>query len=381
MNASERSTGLLREWDAFASHRTGTADDAATAEWMCEHARAAGAEPSLVSFPFRCRLPRAAWLELGGTRLHGVPAYDGGSTGPDGVAARLAALADGHGIGLCSAAPQLNTAGSQHLLAARRAGQHPGIVCFTDATQVRAGLAPFNADDWAAPHGPPVLQLGSEHAPTLLAAANEGALTRLVIDDDWQDGTASNVEVHIAGRDPLAAPLVIMTPRSGWWTCTSERGGGLVLWFEALRALRARAPRRNVIFTANTGHELGHVGLHHFLQAHPGLAARALWLHLGANFAATGGRTRLQASDAGLRDLARGHVESRAARIDDETPLGTRPFGEARDIHDAGGRYVSLLGSNPLFHHPEDRWPDAVDLPRTLALARAFVDLVESLAN
>jgi hypothetical protein len=37
------------------------------------------------------------------------------------------------------------------------------------------------------------------------------------------------------------------------------------------------------------------------------------------------------------------------------------PAGETRDIHRAGGRYVTLVGSNPLFHLPQDRWPHAVD--------------------
>jgi len=66
---------------------------------------------------------------------------------------------------------------------------------------------------------------------------------------------------------------------------------------------------------------------------------------------------------------------------DVETPVGTRARGEARNIFDGGGRYVSLLGGNGLFHHPDDRWPDAVDAERLAKLAQAFCALAVDLAR
>ena len=44
------------------------------------------------------------------------------------------------------------------------------------------------------------------------------------------------------------------------------------------------------------------------------------------------------------------------------SPKTQVPFGESRAIHRAGGRYLTLIGSNPLFHLPQDRWPAAVDV-------------------
>ena len=55
--------------------------------------------------------------------------------------------------------------------------------------------------------------------------------------------------------------------------------------------------------------------------------------------------------------------------------VGTRPNGEAQNIHDGGGRYISVLGSNGLFHHPHDRWPAAVDVDRIARFADAFVEI------
>ena len=52
------------------------------------------------------------------------------------------------------------------------------------------------------------------------------------------------------------------------------------------------------------------------------------------------------------------------------------PSGETRDIHRAGGRYLTLVGTNPLFHLPQDRWPDAVDLDAVTGIAAAGARLV-----
>jgi hypothetical protein len=89
---------------------------------------------------------------------------------------------------------------------------------------------------------------------------------------------------------------------------------------------------------------------------------------------------RLQASDEALFEQARAALADAGAEADIETPVGQRPRGEARNIYDGGGRYVSLLGGNGLFHHEADRWPDAVDVAKTAKLATAFGALAVALA-
>ena len=46
-----------------------------------------------------------------------------------------------------------------------------------------------------------------------------------------------------------------------------------------------------------------------------------------------------------------------------------------------GGRYASQMGSNPLFHHPDDRWPDAMNIDKTRRTTKAMVRLVADLAK
>jgi hypothetical protein len=62
-------------------------------------------------------------------------------------------------------------------------------------------------------------------------------------------------------------------------------------------------------------------------------------------------------------------------------PITQVPNGETRDIHGAGARYVTLVGGNPLFHLPQDRWPGAVDVPVIERVAAGASAMVRALAR
>ena len=62
-------------------------------------------------------------------------------------------------------------------------------------------------------------------------------------------------------------------------------------------------------------------------------------------------------------------------------PKDRVPSGETRDIHRAGGHCLALSGSNRLFHLPQDRWPDAVDVPAIARIAAAGARIVRQLAG
>jgi hypothetical protein len=176
-----------------------------------------------------------------------------------------------------------------------------------------------------------------------------------------------------------------MTPRSSWWQSTAERGGGIVCWLETLRALLAERPSRRVVFTANSGHELGHLGLDDFIARRPGwdrpvAEGGALWMHYGANIGASGGALSLVSPDPELRRLAAaelGNLEQPHAL----EPPELVPSGETRDIHRAGGRYLTFVGTNDRFHLPQDRWPDSVDLAAVVRIAAAGARIVAALAR
>ena len=149
----------------------------------------------------------------------------------------------------------------------RRTGHH-GLVIVCEGAQPGLGL--LNAERFRHPYGAPAIHVSSEASAAVFAASARRASARLVAASCRTPAQACNVVVRIDGQDRARAPVVIMTPRSSWWQSTAERGGGLVCWLESLRALVASPPLCDVIFTANSGHELGHLGLDDFMTRHPG---------------------------------------------------------------------------------------------------------------
>jgi len=372
----------LQGWDAIVDHRTGTKGDARTAQWLSGELAQAGVEPTLVWFDFQRRVLNDCHVAAGGERADGVPLFDGGYTDAAGLLAPLSGLGGDTDIGLTLFGPGLWHPGTQALDKARRSETQQAIVAVAAGDRIRPGLSLLNADHYTAPYGPPVLQVGTEQLQWLEAARETAEPVRFVAHVTLENTKAGNVQAQIEGAYPRLAPLVIMTPRSAWWTCTSERGGGIALWLECARHFAANQPDRSVIFTANTGHELGHVGLDHYLKSAPGLVKQAhAWVHLGANFAAVNSQVRFQASTEALLNQSLAALTARGIDKRTVTPVGERPLGEARNIYDGDGNYISLLGDNDLFHHPDDRWPEAVDLDRTVAINQAMLEVIDRLAR
>jgi hypothetical protein len=226
-----------------------------------------------------------------------------------------------------------------------------------------------------------VVQVGSTDADWLQGLASRGERVTVVAHVVRTAATAGNVTATVRGTADLP-PVVVITPRSGWWNCASERGGGLACWLETIRAAAAARPSRTIEFVASSGHELGHLGLDAFIAERKALVkSAAAWIHLGANIGAAGGRMRLQASDDQMAERASASLARAGTSVADRVPRGTVPAGEARNIHVGGGRYASLLGSGPYFHSLADRYPVAVDVPAIGRYAAAVADLAATLAE
>ncbi len=375
-STAERIDRIIREYSEQGDHRSGTDVDLASAEWLKTEITKLGVAHEEDRFSFRrINIERSA-LVLDGTVIEGVPLYDCTYTNAEGVVGALGELGSGAEIGVLKSLPHLSTPGGQALMKARADSTHKAILVVTD-DRMPPGTTLFNAEDFNTPFGPPVLQISNTHWPEVTAAREAGAHAQLIAQCDYVDATGVNVLGTIKGTNPDLDPLVVMTPRSGWWACASERGGGIACMLEMMRAIQLEGPDRDVLFTANTGHELGHIGLDHYLEPRQELVQRAhMWIHLGANFSAgVGAAVRLQFSDAEAKSALAGPLSAHNLTPAVETELGTRPFGEARNIHDQKGRYISLLGGNGLFHHPADTWPNAVDLPATTKWIEAFTEL------
>ncbi len=369
----------IRAYEEQGIHRTGTQVDQVSGDWLQNEVRESGLTPARESFSISRIDPLNAALSAEGRRIEGVALFDGGFTDASGVSGRLGKLGSDVPIGLTEAAP--NTVGAGPLAAARRQNAHRAIVVVTRGG--RPGLCPSNSESFLHPFGPPVLQVSSEENNTLSELARTGAEVTLIAQVRRTPAEAFNVTASIPGSDGTLPPLVIMTPRSGWWTCASERGGGIACWLELMRAMRGMKPARDVLFVASSGHELGQLGIEIYAQRRPELIKHSrAWIHFGANIGAAQqpGNT-IQASDDEMENILAQGFAAAGVAIDRRVPRGTVPGGEAGVVHRGGGRYMSLIGSNALFHNPADRGPDAVDPNAIARFAAVFTSIAKTLAG
>ena len=376
----ERIADVFRMYHLLGSHRTGTGPDHETAEWLTGEASTRGGAATPHAFSFTRVALRATFVESAGTRREGVPFFDAGFTTADGVRGRLGAPGSGAPIVLVRLDQAAISSEGRSIQALRRDPSVKAIVAITDGGM--PGLCPSNAADFEHPYGVPVVQVSSTAREWLESVAQAGTDLRLVVDASRTPGEATNILATVTGTQPTLPPVVVITPRSGWYQCVSERGGGLAIWLEMIGTVAQARPARTVRFVASSGHELGHLGLDRYIAENASLVKGAsAWVHLGANIGANEGRLRLQSSSDDIEAMAVSALAQAGARLDARVPRGTVPSGEARNIHTGGGRYVSMLGSSAYFHNPFDLWPQAVDLDAVVRYADAGTALLLQLAR
>ena len=376
----ERIADIFRMYHLQGSHRTASEVDDESGAWLAEEVARLGATVTPRSFTLSRVDLQACFLESGSEKREGVPFFDGGFTGADGVRGRLGTPGSGAPIVLTTLDQAAISSEGQSTAELRRAPGTRAIVAVTEGGE--PGLCPSNARSFTAPFGAPVLQVSSTAREWLESLARSGADVRVVAHATRSAATADNILAQVRGQRPELAPVVVMTPRSGWWQCVSERGGGLACWLEIMRAVVQARPARTVRFIASSGHELGHLGLETFLHEEAALIKGAsAWIHLGANIGAARGRLRLQASADDIEAIAVDALARAGAALDGRVPRGTVPGGEARNIHVGGGRYISMLGSSPYFHNPMDLWPTAVDLDAVVRYTEAAAQIALALAR
>jgi hypothetical protein len=149
-----------------------------------------------------------------------------------------------------------------------------------------------------------------------------------------------------------------------------------------MRAMHGSKPARNVQFVASSGHEIGQLGIEIYAERRPDLIKHACaWMHFGANIgAAQNEGTGIQASDDEMESILAEQLTAAGLKIDRRVPRGTVPGGEAGVVHRGGGRYMSVIGQNALFHNPLDRGPEAIDAKAIARFAVAFTEVANKLS-
>ena len=354
MNHPTQAADFFAQYDSFGERRAGSTGDLASAAWLVQ--QLAGVRALHTTFQkvrFRRFLPGEATLHAQGVpRIQGLPLFDGGLTEPDGVTGQIGPLGSDADIGFAVMEPAMASLPNNAFTRARADSSHRAIVIAL--TTRDGGLAPLNAHDSDHPFGPPVLQIAGREAQAVAMLSKHAAQVTVTATGRHDVAESSNVRAELPGEGP---PLLLLTPRTSWWTSTAERAGGVFAWVQALQALAASAAcRRAVAALATCGHELGHLGANLGTATSPALTVRS-------NIDGLAQRMRELLANRGYP------AEAVLAQT------GGKASGEAHEIEQRGGRYLSLIGSNPWFHAPEDRWPTSIDLDRACAISQSVTAL------
>lgn len=130
----------------------------------------------------------------------------------------------------------------------------------------------------------PLVVLGPKPGARAIAQARVGGEATLTLEGETHVARSANIWGTINRDAPL---VVVSTPRTAWTPAVGERGGG----FAAFTALASWAPsalpRHSLLFVSTTAHEFDNAGASAFFDRHaPDPTQVALWVHLGAGFAA-----------------------------------------------------------------------------------------------
>lgn len=352
---------LVEEYAALGIHRTGTASQAATAEWLADELRARGGAVELQPVTFERYV--ADWaVTIDGDEVEALPLfYEAVGAVSSDDPARWSAF-DPPGAG------PMGTTGA---LDDGRAG-----AITVAATRNLLGLLAVSNRSPALGSGNHVLQVAGVHG----AALAEGVPVTARIDARLEPAACPNVIARFGDVDGADRLTILTTPISGWFRCAGERGTGIAVALHVAERLAAEGP---VLFLGATGHELGAFG---GVRFHQEFADRVhTLLHVGANVGCdwpardglgppdhTFMRARVLADGRDL-DGVRAPFEALGSGVDEPGRDRAKWFGEAAEWLDAP-QILSFLGQNPWFHAPEDTPSVSCTAERTDAVANAYAE-------
>jgi hypothetical protein len=388
-------------------HRCGSEADLRTSAWIRDELELAGLEVEVQRFPVRVFDIRSCTVTCEGVVYRGHPEWYPTATGPNPARGPLATLEDGAPLdnlrgkiwltetdtsdGLL-AAEELSDELKRRIDAAGRAGALAAVVIVHHRSFELAGR---NNHDPAQNQAPwcsiPIVAVAATHREPLLAAVRHGAEAEVVVDGvDRRDGQACNV----IGRTGTGEKLIcISTPSSCHFRGGGERAPGVVLLLGLARWLGRRQPGARYLVLADSGHEIGGLGLTHFDSTHlPPPENVTCWVHLGSGCGVWRWQKEgigLEPRPTGLRATApRGgvglfysaaefhEVLGRAfAHIPALEPQSERPAGVFDRLAAKGYRGFSFSGGNMFTHTvadgPEQTAPELLE-PLALGIARAL---------
>ncbi|THD70853.1 hypothetical protein [Phenylobacterium sp.] len=357
----------VKAYAGLGEHRTGTPGDDATTVWMERALKAAGYAVERQAFDYPVFDPGHVDITLNGRALESFPYWTPVATPAGGVTAPLSLIGGAAKIALIDlpsgAGGPLDSPPPAQVVAA----VDSGVLAVVAITESPLGeLSALNRNPKAPPWKVPVVLAAGRDGDALKAAAAAGRSVTVRLEGRSVTRPAHNVIGHRTGP---GKPIVISTPKSGWFHCAGERGAGIAIWLGLARWLAATSDR-NIIVVASAGHEFDGYGAHHFTQTlAPKPADTRLWVAIGANvaaydFALEDGQIARQPGPQAARTLG---VSSLLMDLGAKAFAGQRGYDKPLDLdaHNAPGELatfrklgyrplVGLVAGHPLHHTRRD---------------------------
>ena len=392
-------------YTALGGHRTGSAVDMKTSEWLRDELKKAGFEAEyLPCAPRRIFDLKKCTVEVGGVTYPGDPEWFPTATGPKPIKAPLALLAEGAPLESlkgkvwlledAKGGLALDNALKEKVIQAGKAGALAAVVAINTASGELLGRsAPPERNE--APWCPiPLVGVAYKHKAALFAAAQKGTEAAVIVDGEDKAGVRPrNAMGRIGSGKDL---IVVTTPISALTQAGGERGPGVALWLGLAHWLGKRQPKCRYLFSGNTGHETRGTGAYALLDMLPPPKEIKAWLHLGATIAnwniTAPGQTAMLDRAAVLR---RGGTPSFAAapelvpllekafaNLPDLKPRTDNLAGELAEYLRRGYRAYGFFGASKVFHtwgdDDKQSGPELLE-PVGRALARSL-ELIEEMA-
>ncbi|WEK43893.1 MAG: hypothetical protein P0Y64_03425 [Candidatus Sphingomonas colombiensis] len=391
----------LEKYIGFGIKRSGGAGDTACGEWLQSELEQAGYKVERQNFAVPFFEATRAELTCGDVKATVWPQPIVTTTGADGDSGPLVRVdAAGHADApLAGAIALVDLPFGRWSTAIAKAVREPVSAAFAAGAKAvvvitngpTGKIIALNADGRKPMFPGPVALLAPEDARPFLAAAMRRERATLHIAGHGGQRPAFN----FVGRIDRGKPrwLAVSTPRSGWFGCAGERGGGVASWLWLARWASKAVRNYNIAFICNTGHEYEYLGAAEALKAiAPKPAETHFWLHLGANVASQdwhelpGNPQPLPSIDAqrflsvspALLPLARATF---AGHVGYEAPYASNVLsaGELDEIIKAG--YPSAAGVFGIhrFHHVAEDDSRCVSARNVSVTAAAFQQMLEKL--
>ncbi len=352
---------IVCRYAALGRHRTGSPADRQTAVWLAELLQRQGATVTNHRFDF----PKFDCDVHGRGSARGVtlePLYYSAVGSHTCTEAHIASISfdDDHSDGgtdhaLEQVFQEVKKVGAGAVIVATTGGNDD--LCIINRRPSEAGRIPV-----ALAAGRDLGQLQSFEA---------GIHFEATIKTSWAD----TLVARFAGPTEESHPLLITTPLSGWFSCAGERGTGIAIAIAVARAISAQTP---VLLVMPSGHELGYYGARAFCAQFCEPVTSVL--HLGSCIADRGAFSHKGAMHctANLPQERFGPL-SKALQTVGVTPV--RPnapltpqswMGESEVWAPRGLSMISIAGTSPYFHTPEDL-PETATSPELLQKMEACV--------